>query len=143
MLFDADNPVMQLCAAGMAVDGEPAKALALFEQAWAARRDDFDASVAAHFVARHQPTPRETLDWNERALQHADASPDARVAALIPSLCLNLAESYRNDAQPDRARALAERGVLAVAQLPADDGYAQFVRGGLERLLQRLDAERG
>ena len=142
MLFDPENPVMQLCAAGMQVDGEPAEALALFEQAWAARRDDFDASVAAHFVARHQATPRATLEWNERALQHADAVTDDRAATLLPSLCLNLAESYRIEARFDEAEALAHRGLQAVDQLPADGGYEQFVRAGLDRVLQRLRAER-
>ncbi len=138
MLFDPDNPVIQLCAAGMEVDGEPAKALALFEQAWAARRDDFDASVAAHFVARHQATPRSALEWNERALQHADALNDDRAAALFPSLCLNLAESYRLEARLDQAEELAHRGLQTLDRLPGDSGYEQFVRAGLDRLLQRL-----
>lgn len=141
MLSDFDNPVMQLCAAGMQVDGEPAKALALFEQAWAARRDDFDASVAAHYVARHEATPRATHEWNERALQHADAVPDDRAVSLVPSLCLNLAESYRLDSRCEQAEALAQRGLLALDALPADDGYAQFVRAGLDRLLHRLRAD--
>lgn len=140
MFFDPDNPVMQLCAAGMQVDGEPAKALVLFEQAWAARRDDFDASVAAHFVARHQATASATLEWNERALRHADALTDERLTALLPSLCLNLAESYRIAARPVEADALAHRGMLALGGSP-DDGYRQFVRAGLERLLQRLRDE--
>ena len=142
MFSDLDNPVMQLCAAGMQVDGEPAKALALFEQAWAARRDDFDASIAAHFVARHQATPRATLEWNERALQHAEAVTDDRAATLLPSLCLNLGESYRVEGQFDQAEALAHRGLQALNQLPADGGYGQFVRAGLDRLLHRLRADR-
>lgn len=139
--FDLENPVTQLCAAGMQIDGEPAKALALFEQAWAARRDDFDASVAAHFVARHQATPHATLEWNECALRHADALTDDRAAALLPSLCLNLAESYRLDARPHEAEELAKRGLRHLDQWPADDGYAQFVRAGLERLRHRCRAE--
>lgn len=142
MLFDLDNPVVQLCAAGMQADGEPAKALQLFEQAWAARRDDFDASVAAHFVARHQATPHATLEWNERALAHAEALTDNRAAALLPSLCLNLAESYRLEARLQEAEALAQRGLQALTQLPTDDGYAQFVQNGLDRLLQRISADR-
>ena len=142
MIFDPDNPVVELCAAGMLVDGEPAKALALFEQAWAARRDDFDAAIAAHFVARHQPTPRATLEWNERALEHADAVPDGRAVPLLPSLCLNLGESYRNAARYDEAELVAQRGLRALEQLPIDDGYTQFVRTGLERLLQRSSLQR-
>lgn len=142
MLFDLENPVMQLCAAGMQIDGEPAKALALFEQAWAARSDDFEASVAAHFMARHQASPRATLEWNERALAHADAIGDARADALLPSLCLNLAESYRLEARFDQAEELAQRGLRALASLPDDGGYTQFVRAGLDRLLHALQASR-
>lgn len=142
MFLDPENPVMQLCAAGMQVDGEPAKALALFEQAWAARRDDFDASVAAHFLARHQATTNATLAWNERALHHAETITDDRVLSLLPSLCLNLGESYRIAGRLDEAEQLAHRGVRAVDALQADDGYAQFVRLGLNRLLQRLHASR-
>lgn len=140
MLFDLDNPVVQLCAAGMHVEGEPAKARALFEQAWAARRDDLDASIAAHFLARHQRTPEATLAWNERALEHADAVTDARVRLLLPSLCLNLAESYRAVGRVAEATALAHRGLDAAAQLPPGDGYADFIRTGLDRLLDRLHA---
>ncbi len=141
MSFDPDNPVIRLCAAGMEVDGEPTRALALFEQAWAARRDDFDASVAAHFVARHQATPRATLEWNERALKHAEAVTDDRAATLLPSLCLNLAESYRLDARLEKAEALAQRGYRSLEALPDDDGYARFVRAALDRLLHRLRAD--
>jgi hypothetical protein len=56
--MDPNNPVVRLCAAGMAAEGEgrPADAKALFEQAWAESRDDFEACIAAHYVARHQAT---------------------------------------------------------------------------------------
>ena len=58
MKIDPDNPVVALCAAGMAVEGDSSAALALFEQAMLGRRDDYDACIAAHFVARHQAIPR-------------------------------------------------------------------------------------
>lgn len=142
MLFDLDNPVVALCAAGMQVDGEPAQALALFEQAWAARTDDFEASVAAHFLARHQATPADTVEWNERALRHADALDPERAAPLLPSLCLNLADAYRLSGRVAEARTVAARAETALAHLPAN-GYTEFVRMGLTRLLARLDAAGG
>ena len=71
--IDQVNPVVSLCAEGIAAEGTPAEARRLFELAWAARRDDYDAAVAAHFLARHQPTPEETLRWNTLAVQHAEA----------------------------------------------------------------------
>ena len=60
-LIDPTNPVVALCSEGMAAEGTPAEALRLFERAWAARRDDYDAAIAAHFVARHQASPEDTL----------------------------------------------------------------------------------
>jgi hypothetical protein len=63
-MFDPANRVVALCAEGMAREGEPGVALRLFEEAWAARTDDFEAAIAAHYVARHQPTAEEALRWN-------------------------------------------------------------------------------
>ncbi len=136
-MFDASNPVIALCVAGMQVEGEPARALALFEQAWAARVDDFDASVAAHFVARHQRTPAETLHWNEVALRHAEALEDDRARELFPSLCLNLGDAYLTAGRVAEASVLADRAFAALDALPSG-GYADFVRMGIERLHQRL-----
>ena len=42
-----------------------------FERAWAARVDDFDACIAAHYLARVQPDAQATFEWNARALEHA------------------------------------------------------------------------
>ncbi len=136
-MFDPANPVVALCAAGMQVEGEPAKARALFEQAWAARTDDFEASIAAHFVARQQPTTEDTLRWNEIALQHADALADHRLATLLPSLCLNLGDSYLRVGRVQDARVLADRARVAVTALPSD-GYGQMIAGGIGRLVDRI-----
>src|SRR5688500_12732661 len=70
---DPANTVVALCAEGMAAEGTPADARRLFERAWAARRDDYDAAIAAHFVARHQATPADALHWNALAVRHAEA----------------------------------------------------------------------
>jgi uncharacterized protein HemY len=72
MNMDPNNPVVVLCAAGMAVEGVPGEALALFEQAWDARQDDYDACIAAHFLARQQPTADATQQWNLVAVRHAE-----------------------------------------------------------------------
>jgi hypothetical protein len=71
-MIDPANRVVALCAEGMAIEGSPADAMRLFEQAWALRTDDFEAAVAAHFVARHQPTPADT-----RGEARGDASRSA------------------------------------------------------------------
>jgi hypothetical protein len=84
--MDPENPVVKLCAQGMEAEfaGRPVEARDLFVRAWEARADDYDASVAAHFVARHQATPQETLRWNQEALARADAVGDERVRGFYP-----------------------------------------------------------
>jgi hypothetical protein len=75
----------------MAIEGDASAALRLFEQAWEARRDDYDASIAAHFLARHQATVEDRLAWNVRAAYHAELVADDRARELRAPLYLNLA----------------------------------------------------
>ena len=137
--MDPSNPVVALCAQGMAVDGTPTEALRLFEQAWAARRDDFDAAIAAHFLARHQSNAAATLHWNVLAVQHAEAVSDARCEELLPSLYLNLGDSHARLGQRELARAAAQRAAESLGGLPPG-GYREFVAMGIDRLMHRLEA---
>jgi hypothetical protein len=132
-----DNRVVQLCAAGMAIDGDPAAAHSLFMQAWESRLDDFDASIAAHFLARHQTSPQEALHWNCLALQHAEAVAGSRANPLFASLHLNLGESYRALGRYSESMASVTQGLSSLAFLPPD-GYRDFIARGLERLQERL-----
>ena len=135
--IDPTNPVVALCAAGMQLEGTPEQARRCFEEAWAARRDDYDASIAAHFLARHQPTPAATLSWNVLALHHAQAVTDGRAAAFMASLYLNLADSYATAGELDAAAAAADKAAASLIALPSD-GYRDFVEMGIRRLQQRL-----
>jgi hypothetical protein len=136
-MIDPENPVVALCAAGMQVEGAPDEARRLFEQAWDARRNDYDASIAAHFLARHQPTPADTLRWNLLAVRHAEAVGDERVAEFMASLYLNLGDSYAALGLLTDAAAAAERATMHLAALPAG-GYRDFVASGVNRLDARL-----
>lgn len=137
MSIDPDNPVVALCAAGMAAEGTPAEARAFFERAWAARHDDYDACIAAHYLARHQGTARETLEWNARAVHHATAVTDGRARELLPSLYLNLADSLAALGDIAEATVAANEAAALVTQLP-EDGYAAYVAMGIRRLQGRL-----
>lgn len=141
MTIDPENPVVQLCAAGMAIDGDAPAARELFEKAWTLHRDDYEASIAAHFVARHQPTPEETLHWNELAVRHAEAVDDHRIDELLPSLYLNLGESYRVLGRYEEAAAAAQRASVALIDL-SPGGYRDFVAGGIDRLRLQLSSPR-
>ena len=63
-------------------------------QAWEAARDDYDACVAAHYIARYQESPEGILHWNQEALARADAVGDDRVQSFYPSLYVNLGHAY-------------------------------------------------
>ncbi|MCK7520351.1 MAG: hypothetical protein MZV64_23045 [Ignavibacteriales bacterium] len=66
----------------------------LNQQAWQARKDDYDACIAAHYVAHFQENPEETLRWNQIASDHANAVKDEWVREFHPSLYLNMGRSY-------------------------------------------------
>ena len=137
MNIDPDNPVVALCAAGMAVEGDESAAVALFEQAWLARRDDYEACIAAHFVARHQATPEETLRWNSLAVQHAELVADERVVEFMASLYLNLGDALANVGNHSDATAAARAARSSLAGVP-NGGYRDFVENGISRLESRL-----
>lgn len=135
--MSSTNPVVALCAAGMACEGMPAEALRLFEEAWAARQDDYDAAVAAHYVARHQPTPADTLRWNQLAVQHAELAGIERTAEFMASLYLNLGDSFANCDRWEAARDASARAAASLDVLP-DGGYRDLVAGGIRRLQERV-----
>ena len=116
--MDLSNPVIQLCTAGTHAEFEHRleNARLLYQQAWEARTDDYDACIAAHYVARFQDTVEESLRWNQLALEHANAVNDERVKEFYPSLYLNLGRSYElidNQAEAQRYYDLAaELGVV-------------------------------
>jgi hypothetical protein len=139
MDLDPTNPVIALCAEGMAVGGDAAAASEYFARAWAIRRDDFDAAVAAHYMARQQPAPAERLPWDARAVTHAEAAlalGDARVPSLLASLYLNLGDALLTVGRAGDARDAAEQAEAALGALP-DGGYREFVAGGVARLRSR------
>jgi hypothetical protein len=136
-MIEGESVVARLCAAGMAVDGDATAAAALFRQAWNSRRDRYEASVAAHFLARHQPTLLESLYWNQIAAESAEAVRDNRAKPLLASLYLNLGDSYLAVGRTADATAAADRGGAALHYLPPG-GYRDFVCHGLQRLLARI-----
>lgn len=112
------NPVVQLCIQGARAELERrlVDARALYQQAWEAHTDDYEACIAAHYVARFQDSPQETLRWNQAALHHAELVNDERVREFFPSLYLCLGRSYEvlgNNIEAEKYYKLAaELGVL-------------------------------
>lgn len=94
--MDITNPVVQLCTQGALAEFEHRieDARVLYHQAWELHADDYEACIAAHYMARFQDAPEETLHWNQVALERANAVNDERVEEFYPSLYLNLGHSH-------------------------------------------------
>jgi len=108
--MNTNNPIIQLCMEGARAEFEHRleDARVLYQQAWDARKDNYDACIAAHYVARFQDSAEESLRWNQIALDHANA--------VNPSLYLSLGRSYELVGNPSEAQKYyelaAELGVI-------------------------------
>ena len=143
MEIDPANPIVALCVRGMQAEAEHRfdEARALFQQAWDGHGSEYEASVAAHFLARQQSSLEDALLWNQRALDSAlEASLDD-IRGFLPSLYLNLAHSHEMLGQLDQAEHYLALGESRVAELP-ESPYGAVVRDGLTRLGQRLQLAR-
>jgi hypothetical protein len=94
--MNLENPVVQLCVQGAQAEfeGRKEEARALYRRAWETAADDYEACIAAHYVARFQDRPEDVFHWNQTALTHADAVRDERVQDFYPSLYLNMGHSF-------------------------------------------------
>jgi len=137
--IDPDNAVVELCAQGMEAEGAGRwrDAEALFRQAWGISSDDYERCIAAHYAARHQDGPLETLRWNARCLRFADRVGDARVAGFYPSLYLNLGHAHEQRGARRQAEVCYHAAEAHLSALP-DGPYRDMVRDGVLRGLQRL-----
>jgi hypothetical protein len=126
--------------------GERKAALAALTGLWADADQPLLRCAIAHAAADLQDDPRDELAWDLHALDAAAAITDDDVAAvgmpgttaaMLPSLHLNVGEDYRKLGDLDAARRHQELGTAAAPAL-LDDGYGRMIRGGLDRLRERL-----
>jgi tetratricopeptide (TPR) repeat protein len=137
--MDPNNPVVKLCVEGMKAetDGKPDEALLLFMQAWEQSKEDYEACIAAHYVARHQKTLNDTLRWNQASLDRADAVKDERVNDFYPSLYLNMGKAHEDLGNLEQAKTYYELASARIGNLPAGP-YRDVVRKGIAQGLERV-----
>ena len=123
------NAVVKLCAQGMEAEavGRVEHARELFMEAWRVSSDDYEACIAAHYLARHQATAEETLWWNQVALRRADATVDHRVNEFYPSLYLNVAYALEQLGRVAEAYQNYTFAAVRLDDLPAN-GYTNMIR---------------
>src|ERR1700684_4365790 len=127
MQFDSNNHVVKLCTQGMRLEGEgnPEEAYKIFQQAWNESTDDFEKLTSAHYVARHQKTVAEKLEWDETALNLALKINDERVKVGYPSLYLNIGKCYEDLNDFDNAQKNYQLAFSFINLLP-DNRYASI-----------------
>ncbi|WP_030665480.1 hypothetical protein [Streptomyces rimosus] len=139
--MDPENHVVRLCVRGMGAEarGEGEEARRLFMQAWEDAADDYEACVAAHYVARHQTTPQDTLRWNQECLDRADRVGDERVRGFYASLYANMGRAHRELGETATAHAYFVRAAERVRDVSEGD-YGMWNRFAIAEGLRETAA---
>nr|WP_121272925.1 rRNA adenine methyltransferase [Pedobacter schmidteae] len=137
MNFDPNNHVVKLCIEGMDIEGRPEEASKLFIQAWNEATNDFERFIAAHYVARHQKSIADKLNWDEMALNLALKINDDTVSGAYPSLYLNIAKCYE-DLGDIKSASKNYQLALSFTDRLSDDGYGNMIKGGILNGIERL-----
>lgn len=139
MFFDTDNPIVKKCADAMMLEGigQEAEARQAFTDAWNMATTDMEKCIAAHYIARQQPSAAEKLSWDERALGYAQQVADDNIREGYPSLYLNIAKGHEDLNNLAQAR---ENYLLAQSflQYLPEDGYGKMIRGGISQGIERV-----
>lgn len=139
MEFSQENKVVQLCVKGMELEGlgQLTEASILFNKAWDIAANDFEKFTAAHYVARHQKSILDKLDWDQVALNHALNINSEAVKETLPSLYLNIGKCYEDLNDFDNAKKYY-RLASAVTKFLPNDGYGNMIKAGINNGLARV-----
>lgn len=138
--IDPENPVVRLCAKGIETEmsGEREEARKLYSEAWQMSADAYEACIAAHYVARVQDKPEDTLRWNRIALDKADAVQDRDISGFYPSLLLNLGKSLEDLSRFKEAAQFYRDASVKLAGMP-DTPYIRYTANGIRAALARVE----
>jgi hypothetical protein len=112
----------------------------LYREAWQLANNDLEFFTAAHYLARVQPDPGESLRWNLVALEYASKTADLDITSFYPSLYLNVAKSYEDLGNFPEAHDYYLLAHNCIHDLP-DDGYGNMIRKGIGAGLERLKGQ--
>ena len=141
MAIDPNNAVVKLCTEGMQAEsnGQLAEAKNLCEEAWSKHCDDYEACIAAHYLARQQSSVEDEYYWNKIALTRAEnISPDL-IGNFLASLHLNIGHSYEKLGDVSVAREHLQLAKYHLSAVP-DGPYRKIVSRGIDNALSRTSA---
>jgi tetratricopeptide (TPR) repeat protein len=106
MEFNQNNNIVRLCLQGIAMEkaGKTEEASTLFSQAWNEATNDFEKFISAHYVARHQKSLSDKLQWLETDLQLALNIHDNTVKSAVSPLYTNIAKCYEDLGDTNEAK---------------------------------------
>jgi tetratricopeptide (TPR) repeat protein len=138
-MFDPENPIVKLCAAGMMLEGEAKhdEAHKLFMQAWDEAANSFEKMTAAHYIARHQTSVEYKLKWDLIALDLALSITHGSANGALPSLYLNVGKCYEDSGNFTEARDYYNKALDSTSFLN-DDGYGNMIKAGISNGLERV-----
>jgi len=121
--FSPSNHVVKLCLQGMNMEetGNRDAAAKLFLQAWDDATNEFEKFLAAHFVARHQKTVADRLNWLETTLQYALKVNSTAVTSALPSLYSNIAKCHQDLNDVIKAKEYSDLAI-STSYHPSDKG---------------------
>ncbi|GAA5124725.1 hypothetical protein GCM10023339_46690 [Alloalcanivorax gelatiniphagus] len=146
-----EHPLWPAVAAGIVASqsGDPGAGQQLAE-IWAKLGEDDHAMrcIVAHYYADLQDDVLAELEWDHQALAaHEHLRDDLlpvglpSAAAFLPSLHLNLGDTWLRAGDPEQARRHLDRARASEGQL-GQDPYGDMVRRGLAGLAARIETAR-
>ncbi|WP_435353747.1 rRNA adenine methyltransferase [Emticicia sp. SJ17W-69] len=137
MQFDPNNPIVKLCAEGINIEGDASEALQLFQRAWDEATNDFEKFIAAHYVARHQKSTEDKLNWDKIALNAAIKVDNEEIKESFPSLYLNIGKCYEDLKDFENAIENYQLALTYTDHLP-NDGYGKMIESAIINGLERV-----
>jgi tetratricopeptide (TPR) repeat protein len=132
MNMDTNNPIVKLCIEGSKAEFEGRKtdAFKIYLKAWEIKTNDYEACVAAHYIARFQETPEDVFFWNKKALDHAKAANDENINSFYPSLYLNMGRSL--EALGNQEEANINYNLAIKAGKAISDSYGEMIEQAIK-----------
>ena len=137
--MDKNNQIIKLVQEGMKVEKEGKIDLTqkIFMKAWNAASNDHEKCIAAHFVARNQDNPEETLRWNLEALVRAEKASSEEIKSYYPSLYLCIGISYENLKNYTDAKKYYELAFDKIPDLSKDKENESYNKGVIDNIINR------